>query len=498
MAKLFIFGIGGTGSRVIKSLTMLLAAGIRSENDFEIIPIIIDPHKDNEDLKRTVSILNNYQKVTDRVGIDNGFFGTKISTLQSLDTKGGLSGTYTFKLKDVESTKFKDYFSYNSLTEENKALADLIFSGKTINQSKDSVNLLDIPMDIGFVGNPNVGSVILNQFKQSEEFKTFATNFGKDDRIFIISSIFGGTGAAGFPTILKSIRDANEQVGISNTGFLTDAAIGALTVLPYFNIDVDQESPINASDFIEKTKAALDYYKANVNKSVNALYYIGDNYVGKAYANDPGNNGQKNDAHLVEIAGAMALIDFMDIPQEDLLTQNGAPLDHRFKEFAIKEDKARLSFIHLGDKTSLSLGRSLTQFTLLKKYLESNLDIAIEKQAWSTNAPVIDKKFKTSQFYTSILTGFFNQYSEWLIELNRNTRSFAPFNLNGELSTLVNDKIVPKGLFGFGKFTFDNFDRELNTVDRNLTYTSAEQKIIKLFFSTTGNITQEKYGYTKK
>jgi hypothetical protein len=57
MAKLFIFGIGGTGSRVIKSLSMLLAAGIRSDNDFEIVPIIIDPHKDNEDLKRTVSIL---------------------------------------------------------------------------------------------------------------------------------------------------------------------------------------------------------------------------------------------------------------------------------------------------------------------------------------------------------------------------------------------------------------------------------------------------------
>ena len=47
MAKLFIFGIGGTGSRVIKSLTMLLSAGLKAENDFEIVPIIIDPHKDN-------------------------------------------------------------------------------------------------------------------------------------------------------------------------------------------------------------------------------------------------------------------------------------------------------------------------------------------------------------------------------------------------------------------------------------------------------------------
>ena len=28
MAKLYIFGIGGTGSRVLRSLTMLLAAGV--------------------------------------------------------------------------------------------------------------------------------------------------------------------------------------------------------------------------------------------------------------------------------------------------------------------------------------------------------------------------------------------------------------------------------------------------------------------------------------
>ena len=125
MAKLFIFGIGGTGARVIKSLTMLLAAGLKSRNDFEIVPIIIDPHKDNEDLKRTVSALNNYQKITENAGLSNGFFGTKISTLQSLDPDNNLSGTYTFNLQEVANTKFKDYFSYNSLGDENKAFAGL-------------------------------------------------------------------------------------------------------------------------------------------------------------------------------------------------------------------------------------------------------------------------------------------------------------------------------------------------------------------------------------
>ncbi|WP_316753222.1 hypothetical protein [Pedobacter gandavensis] len=496
MAKLFIFGIGGTGSRVIKSLTMLLAAGMKSSNNFEIVPIIIDPHKDNEDLKRTVATLNNYQKITEKVGSDNGFFGTKVSTLQSLDQKLGLGGTYTFKLKDVESTKFKDYFSYNSLDEENMALADLIFSGKTINHAKDPVNLLDIPMDIGFVGNPNVGSVVLNQFKHSEEFKTFANNFGREDRVFIISSIFGGTGAAGFPTILKSIRDANEQSGISNAGFLRDASIGALTVMPYFNIAVDENSPINKSDFVEKTKAALDYYRNNVNDDLNAMYYIGDDYVGKAYENDPGNNGQKNDAHFVELAGAMSILDFMNLNTDDLLTENGKPERTRFREYGIKEDLQQLFFGHLGDGSSQRLGKCLTQFTLFNKYLNVHLDQAIENKTWSTSPPAIDKQFKNSQFFSSNLSGFLKQYSDWLNELQNNSRSFKPFNLDADLMTLVNGRFIAKK-FLVSSFDYDSYDMKLNRLVRDVTYVSAEQKLINLFYTTTENISQEKYGYQK-
>ena len=496
MAKLFIFGIGGTGARVIKSLTMLLASGVKSENNFEIVPIIIDPHKDNEDLKRTVTTLNNYQRITDKVGIDNGFFGTKISTLQSLDNSSGLAGTYTFKLKEVQATKFKDYFSYNSLEsdEENQAFAKLIFSGVTMDQAKQKVNLLDIPMDIGFIGNPNVGSVVLNQFKHSEEFKTFSNSFGSDDRIFIISSIFGGTGAAGFPTILKSIRDATEVPGIAAAGFLKDSAIGALTVLPYFNITVDENSPINKSDFIEKTKAALHYYIKNVNPLVNSMYYAGDNYIGKGYENDPGQNGQKNKAHFVEVAGALAIIDFMNTDKEELLTLNGRPTEPKSKEFGIKNDNAQLSFSDLGDTSRKLLGRSLIQFTLFKKYLDENLGNALEKKFWSSNEPKIDEKFISKPFYDSNFLGFLKEYTDWFNELEANDRSFKPFDKDSALPTLVKGVKVPSGFLGLRKFNYDKFDVKLNTIARR-SFSSAEQKFIKLFFDTTAQLTEEKYGY---
>ena len=99
--RLFIFAIGGTGSRVLKSLIMLSAAGVkpldsdgRPMNNVEIVPVIIDPHKSNEDLKRTEQMLSAYRIIREKLyGNDvngDGFFGMKISTLRSIM---GMTGT---------------------------------------------------------------------------------------------------------------------------------------------------------------------------------------------------------------------------------------------------------------------------------------------------------------------------------------------------------------------------------------------------------------------
>lgn len=61
MSKLYLFGIGGTGSRVIRSLTMLLASGVDPGVD-RIIPVLIDPDLSNGDLTRTVNLLKNTRK----------------------------------------------------------------------------------------------------------------------------------------------------------------------------------------------------------------------------------------------------------------------------------------------------------------------------------------------------------------------------------------------------------------------------------------------------
>ena len=203
--RLFIFAIGGTGCRVMKSLAMLCAAGVRPVDpstgkpmeDFEIVPVIIDPHHSNADLQRTDSILRSYRKIRNRIygesHSNHGFFSTKISTLGSLarENRELSPDTFLFNLSDVERARFCEYIDYNNLNEQNQALMSILFSPEQMQTS----------MNIGFVGAPNIGAVALNKFKDSVEFKAFANIFTADDRIFFISSIFGGTGAAGFPIV---------------------------------------------------------------------------------------------------------------------------------------------------------------------------------------------------------------------------------------------------------------------------------------------------------
>ena len=121
-----------------------------------------------------------------------------------------LSDNFVMSMAGVESKKFSELIDYSTLDSGNQALCSMMFADYQ----------LDTKMDIGFVGSPNIGSVALNQLKDSEEFKQFSNVFRKEDRIFVVSSIFGGTGAAGYPIIVKNIRNAAANSAINNRGDL--------------------------------------------------------------------------------------------------------------------------------------------------------------------------------------------------------------------------------------------------------------------------------------
>lgn len=444
----------------MRPLIMQLAAGVHPLNEagqpmpLEIIPVIVDPHRANEDLKRTDNLLRWYKQIRRSLygeSLDEvkGFFSVKISTLSDILPNGSaLSDTFLFNMGAVGAKRFRDFISYSTLDSANQALCSMMFSEDQLNTK----------MDIGFVGSPNIGAVALNQFKDSEEFRQFSNVFQKNDRIFVVSSIFGGTGAAGYPIIVKNIRNAGNNIQINNRGDLRDAKIGALTVLPYFNVQQDENSPISRADFISKTKSALYYYHDNLTgirqngvdlplSKVNACYYLGDEIPSNPYFNDPGGNGQRNDAHMIEFVGALAVLDFLQIPDNQLVTTDGNALSPIFKEYGLNNDKMKLSLKDLGTRTRAQINKQMVKFHLAYMYITHQLKHDIGR-GYTEDKPEINNGFLSTTFYNTLTRDFFVAYRMWLKELKGNQRSFEPFNLNTEKLSDAFKDIVPKsGLF---------------------------------------------------
>jgi len=361
-------------------------------------------------------------------------------------------------------------------------------------------------MDIGFVGNPNVGSVVLNQLKNSKPYEAFANAISTtgEDRIFIISSIFGGTGAAGFPCLLKNIRDG-QDAGCGNGDILKKTPIGAVTVLPYFKLQNDDSSPISYADFIAKTKSALYYYADNVtgNHSVNMMYYIGDNPDG-LYENDPGRKGQKNKSHFVELASAMAIIDFLneksgsgylecEIVGENSYGQAREPV---CKQLGIRNfDAGKLKFSDFHENHQKLLATHLTQFALFRKYMvePTAFDKRAGKKSWSIEKEMpIDAKIKTDTFYTNFLGEILDDFAVWMKELADNQRGFDPLNLDfPDLNLLIKDAPIKPKFLSKG-FTYDEYDGYLNKYSRG-SFKSKEEMLVSIFYNATKDILKDEY-----
>ena len=484
MSKLYIFGIGGTGSRVLKSLTMLLSAGVKIHAD-EIVPVIIDPDHAAADLTRTVKLMRDYNKVYDKISHSNSsknqFFRTKIN----LD----ILPSVTLPITNTLDVDFKEYIGLSEMRDEagkhnsNYALTSMLFSEKN----------LKAKMDVGFKGNPNIGSVVLNQIAQSDEFKKLIVSFRQDDRIFIISSIFGGTGASGFPLLMKNLRAIKQDVAGNN--FVKNAIIGAISVLPYFDVAPDPEkmSEIDSSTFISKTKAALSYYDRNMTEA-NALYYVADN-ISKQYKNSEGGTNQRNDAHFAELIAALAAIDFAWMT--DLKTENGKPLGQPiYREFGIKNEAKELTFSDLEERTKQTIKKPMTQFTLFCKFMDEQIFESYRQQVWALRHK-IDDTFIHSQAFSSDLMDIKKTWFEWLNEMANNCRAFAPFDLKkskDQVFELIKDERPYKSIFIL-KNNYELFDDNLNGLESGVKDDQSKplQSFLELFFLATEKLVNSKF-----
>jgi hypothetical protein len=399
MKKVFVFCIGGTGIRVMKSVTMLMASGM-STNGFTVVPVILDPHLDLEEKKNLHTLIGSYQNIykksTNEGSLNHldGFFNSEIVTINELnnqlnDTQQAAGSNERFssyiKLANIGADNINNYF------------IQTLFSTKN----------LDSPLSVGFKGNPNVGTVVLGEMIEGADwFKAFKQHCEKEDRVFIISSIFGGTGASGYPLLEKKIRGAESQPAVKN------ALMGAVTVLPYYGLKDPSTtgSDIDSANFYTKTKAALAYYEKNVKSDY--LYYAGETSLIQVYENDE--KKQDDKAHFIELVAASALFDFL---------QREKPETQQFLTRAIEDAKNSLDLVSLGEGYK-DLVKCVADYKLLSAFiniLPNESFFPLSKNRGFDKNFYKDAAFQALQRFTEI-------YDKWYDELSTNKRAFAPLN----------------------------------------------------------------------
>ena len=294
----YAIGIGGTGSKCLESLIHLAAAGMMPDLKEELYVLFVDPDKANGCLERAVKTLECYKTFSNN---------PQLAQPCLLQTKIDSANTPIFSpfdKGDDDKPRLEAFFGHAGLRLANDGAADLF-------EVLYSKNERATQLHEGFRGHPSIGAAVMAQtvLGGDEPWKTFQAKVANDPtpKIFLAGSIFGGTGASGFPTIAKLIKSAL-------VGKPINAQIGGALILPYFTfIDTDGKDGLKAKaeHFLMNTQAALEYYQRSSKDLVyNAIYLIGDDSQVQLKNFSLGGKAQQNAQHFVELYAALAATHF--------------------------------------------------------------------------------------------------------------------------------------------------------------------------------------------
>ena len=454
MAKLFIFGIGGTGARVLRSLNMVLAANAGNLGDTTIVPLIIDYDVENGDKDRTLTLMSDYASLNKGIyeGTTyqgdvrpDGFFATPMKTMQEVSTdEGEHTSTFAFRYNPPVSEKtYSESIGFRALSGENQITQFLLETlyNETTNQEFAE---LHIDTTVGFRGNPNIGSVLLSDIKQTPEFKDFITlcNGDNGDRAVVIGSLFGGTGASGIPVLVNAIK-TDDRPRINRT------RVATILVGPYFKIGQPDEKTrnegvIDDKIFESKTKAALYFYEDSLNQDIDAIYYFGDTKKNQVEHNI-GKEAQKNNAHVVELVAAMAVAHFNSL-EEGVFNErenDGVTRRNHWKYGFSKDilEQNILDFSMFAKETYADL-RKMCAYALsgkaLAEYLEKGKDNSSNSAFFKLsgfNKSENQKNANQKKFiavYTEFMN-FFEKFKKWASELeNGSDHKLSNFNFEAK------------------------------------------------------------------
>lgn len=321
--QFFVLGIGGTGMRCIESLIHLCAMGMFDDTDIHLLAL--DTDKNNGNFGRLKELKEAYLnakglKAENRVAHKDTFFSANIKY-------------YEFSPNYETKSTFKDVFNYGDTQynhREKTDLADLV-----LDRNVEEFNLLH-----GYRAQTHLGSMMMyqsiveasksrlpNGLKQFVSALITETTSG-NAKVFILGSVFGGTGASSIPIIPQALARAAQIISNGGADILQNAYFGATLLTAYFNFtlptagEINHQKIIATSDkFALNSQVAMMFYDddATVRSIYQRFYMMGTEGINwnpmqtsTSTKTITGGSDQKNDSHYIELLAASAALDFLN------------------------------------------------------------------------------------------------------------------------------------------------------------------------------------------
>ena len=311
-----LLSIGGSGHRALKPLVFLAAAG--ALGDAELSLLCVDNDGTNGNLTESLNLIHLYDRIRGKekwLG-DGPFFRPKLNLVDDRPWS-------PFSSREGDPT-LDHYLGHESMRAKAEGLTSLYEF--LYDREKRGLSVSE-----GFRGRPSIGAAVyraaaranynghVDSLQKIREQLESGTAQGHSVKLFSIGSIFGGTGAAGLPSIpvslIESMKHGSEHV-LSGAAFL----------LPYFEFNpsgLDDQGPhANPNDFIMMMKDALRYYVLNPSR-YQCVYAMGADKWRHLDNPAVGKEKQRNQSDLIEFLAALAASSFLVTWQPPAAGENG-------------------------------------------------------------------------------------------------------------------------------------------------------------------------------
>lgn len=455
MAQYFVLGIGGTGMRCIESLIHLCGMGMFDETDIHLMAL--DTDKNNGNFARLKEVKEAYLKskggdASQRTSLNDTFFSANIHY-------------YEFSPDYETKSDFKRVFNYGDTkfnSPEQTDVADLVLTK----------NVEEFNLRHGYRAQTHLGSMMMyhsileaarsNQNNQLKSYvqKLIQASQNGEARVFILGSVFGGTGASSIPIIPQAISKAAEIISNGAANILNNAYFGSTLLTAYFNFqaptgqELENQKIIATSDkFALNSQVAMMFYDDDitVKSTYQKFYMLGtpglewDPMVKKDQNETiTGGASQRNDSHYIELMAACAAHDFLRLSSDELRScKMNNNTDYLFRSI---DDSGKLEFRDfVGQSLENEFAKKLGMFTAFSLFCNGEDDFVNGVKSGHHKEIVNFADIDNTQIkdgikeYFKLLHFAINPddtlYEGWLRQLHRSAGSDDNFLLNPALFT---------------------------------------------------------------